>query len=59
MKRFALLAAAAASFSAAAFAAGAPSFDPARLSQHVKVLASDAFEGRGPATAGRGMRPSS
>ena len=27
-------------------------FDPARLSAHVKVLASDAFEGRGPATAG-------
>jgi len=27
-------------------------FDPARLSAHIKVLASDAFEGRGPATAG-------
>jgi Zn-dependent M28 family amino/carboxypeptidase len=26
--------------------------DPARLSAHVKTLASDAFEGRGPATAG-------
>src|SRR6476469_4909567 len=51
MKRLALLAAAA-SFSAAALAAGAPSFDPARLSQHVKMLSSDAFEGRGPATAG-------
>ena len=24
--------------------------DPARLSAHVKVLSSDAFEGRGPAT---------
>jgi Zn-dependent M28 family amino/carboxypeptidase len=37
---------------AAAVAAPAVSFDPARLSNHVKVLASDAFEGRGPATAG-------
>ena len=37
----------------AAFAApDAPRFDPQRLSQHVKVLASDAFEGRGPNTAG-------
>ena len=36
-----------------AFAASqAPSFDSQRLSQHVKVLASDAFEGRGPNTAG-------
>jgi Zn-dependent M28 family amino/carboxypeptidase len=26
--------------------------DPARLSEHVRVLASDAFEGRGPATPG-------
>jgi Zn-dependent M28 family amino/carboxypeptidase len=26
--------------------------DPARLSQHIKVLSSDAFEGRGPATEG-------
>ncbi|HWR95904.1 MAG TPA: M28 family metallopeptidase [Arenimonas sp.] len=33
-------------------AAQAPSFDPQRLSQHVKILASDAFEGRGPNTAG-------
>ncbi|AVR98555.1 M28 family metallopeptidase [Pseudoduganella armeniaca] len=43
---------------AAAFAAQAqstpatPQFDAQRLSQHVKVLASDAFEGRGPNTAG-------
>src|SRR4051794_6290254 len=51
MKRFALLAAAL--LPAAALAAtSAPSFDPQRLSNHVKVLASDAFEGRGPATAG-------
>ncbi|MBV9930514.1 MAG: M28 family peptidase [Alphaproteobacteria bacterium] len=37
---------------AAAAAAPAVSFDPQRLSNHVKILASDAFEGRGPATAG-------
>jgi Zn-dependent M28 family amino/carboxypeptidase len=38
----------------AAFAAHAdtPTFDPQRLSQHVKVLSSDAFEGREPHTAG-------
>jgi Zn-dependent M28 family amino/carboxypeptidase len=38
----------------------APAFDPQRLSNHVKVLASDAFEGRGPATAGEtkaGLQP--
>ncbi|HEY8002954.1 MAG TPA: M28 family metallopeptidase [Phenylobacterium sp.] len=34
-----------------AFAAD-PHIDPARLSEHIKVLSSDAFEGRGPATAG-------
>ncbi|ENZ78127.1 putative aminopeptidase [Caulobacter vibrioides OR37] len=33
-------------------AADAPKIDPARLSAHIKVLSSDAFEGRGPATAG-------
>ena len=34
-----------------AHAAGSPpTFDPQRLSQEVKVLSSDAFEGRGPAT---------
>jgi Zn-dependent M28 family amino/carboxypeptidase len=37
---------------AAALAAPPAVFDPQRLSDHVKVLASDAFEGRGPATAG-------
>ena len=39
---------------AAALAASAPepSFSPARLSDHIKTLASDAFEGRGPATPG-------
>ena len=33
-------------------AADAPKIDPARLSAHIKVLSSDAFEGRGPATEG-------
>src|SRR3569833_552472 len=32
--------------------AAAPHIDPAKLSEHIKVLSSDAFEGRGPATAG-------
>jgi len=32
--------------------AATPQFDGQRISQDVKVLASDAFEGRGPATAG-------
>ncbi|TCO36314.1 M28 family metallopeptidase [Dokdonella fugitiva] len=35
-----------------AAAADAPKFDPKRLSEEVKVLSSDAFEGRAPATAG-------
>jgi Zn-dependent M28 family amino/carboxypeptidase len=35
-----------------AHAADAPKIDPARLSAHIKVLSSDEFEGRGPATAG-------
>ncbi|MBW8858670.1 MAG: hypothetical protein JF570_02775, partial [Caulobacter sp.] len=34
-----------------AHAADAPKIDPARLSAHIKVLSSDDFEGRGPATA--------
>ena len=34
-----------------AFAAD-PGIDPAKLSEHIKVLSSDAFEGRGPATEG-------
>ncbi|HSR64909.1 MAG TPA: peptidase M20, partial [Xanthomonadaceae bacterium] len=33
-----------------ASAANAPTFDPQRLSQEVKVLSSDDFAGRGPAT---------
>jgi hypothetical protein len=36
----------------AALAASTPSFDPQRMSQDVKILSSDAFEGRGPNTAG-------
>ena len=38
--------------SVAAKADTAPKFDPQRLSKHVKVLSSDAFEGREPSTAG-------
>ena len=33
-------------------AAYKPVFDPARLAEHVKILGSDEFEGRAPATAG-------
>ena len=36
----------------AAAPATAPAFDAARLNAHIKTLSSDAFEGRGPATAG-------
>jgi len=49
MKKTALLLAA---LPAIALAQAAPHFDPARLSHHVEILASDAFEGRGPATPG-------
>jgi Zn-dependent M28 family amino/carboxypeptidase len=42
----------AAFFAHAAHAATGPEFDAKRLSQDVKVLSSDAFEGRGPNTAG-------
>src|SRR5205085_1614342 len=37
---------------AAAAAPQAPAFEAARLSEHVRILSSDAYEGRGPATAG-------
>jgi Zn-dependent M28 family amino/carboxypeptidase len=37
---------------ATASAGTTPQFDTARLSQHVKILASDAFEGRAPNTTG-------
>jgi len=40
------------SVSAAASAREMPTFDPQRLSEQVKTLSSDAFEGRGPATVG-------
>ena len=40
------------SFLSAAIAAEAPRFDPQRLSEEVKVLSSDDFEGRGTATTG-------
>jgi hypothetical protein len=36
-----------------AHAADTPKIDPAKLSAHIKVLASDEFEGRGPPHAGR------
>jgi Zn-dependent M28 family amino/carboxypeptidase len=49
MKKTALLIAA---LPAIALAQATPHFDPARLSHHVEILASDAFEGRGPATPG-------
>jgi len=47
-----LVSLAALSLTSAAFSASAPTFDPKRLSDEVKTLSSDAFEGRGPATAG-------
>ena len=47
MKKIALLLAA---LPAIALAQATPHFDPARLSHHVEILASDAFEGRAPAT---------
>lgn len=37
-------------FTSVAIAASAPTFDPKHLSDDVKTLSSDAFEGRGPAT---------
>ena len=46
-----LLATAIAILPMTAFAAD-PLFDEARLTEHVKVLSDDSFEGRGPATAG-------
>ena len=52
MKQLLLAALAAAPLLAAAAPALQPIPDPARLTADVKVLASDAFEGRGPATTG-------
>src|SRR5258708_4308875 len=51
MKKLLFCAAAACVLCGPAFAAD-PVIDPARITGHVKVLASDAFEGRGPATEG-------
>src|SRR3569623_2275026 len=47
-----LLSAAAGVLASSAYAAPDPHIDPAKLSEHIKVLSSDAFEGRGPATPG-------
>ncbi|MBS7456961.1 M28 family metallopeptidase [Coralloluteibacterium stylophorae] len=54
MKRLSvsLLSAAIALATGAACAADAPDIDPRRLSEIVRTLSSDEFEGRGPATAG-------
>ncbi len=51
MKKLLFLAIAA-SLATGAFAKDAPQINPAHLSEVVKTLSSDAFEGRGPATAG-------
>jgi len=40
------------SAAAATQAADSPNFDPKRLSEHVRIVAADEFEGRGPGTAG-------
>jgi Zn-dependent M28 family amino/carboxypeptidase len=53
MRKFRWLAAAGVALAAiAASAQPTATFDPARLSQHVQTLGSDAFEGRAPATSG-------
>jgi Zn-dependent M28 family amino/carboxypeptidase len=52
MTKHALACAIALSLPLLASAAGAPTFDAKRLSDEVKTLSSDAFEGRGPATPG-------
>src|SRR3978361_1301659 len=51
MKKLLLSAAAICALSTSAFAADVK-IDPKLLSEHIQVLASDAFEGGGPATAG-------
>jgi hypothetical protein len=51
MKQYLFCAAAVCVLSGPAFAADY-AVDPAKITEHVKVLASDAFEGRGPATEG-------
>jgi Zn-dependent M28 family amino/carboxypeptidase len=52
MKSVLLSAACAAALLVPPHAAQAADIDPAKIAAHVKVLASDEFEGRGPATAG-------
>jgi Zn-dependent M28 family amino/carboxypeptidase len=53
MKKLLMAAACVAALSCAPLAASAADvIDPARIAEHVKILASDAFEGRGPATPG-------
>ena len=53
MKTFRLLAATALAIATSPLAAQpSATFDPARLSQHVQTLGSDAFEGRAPSTTG-------
>jgi Zn-dependent M28 family amino/carboxypeptidase len=52
MKKLLLSAAVCALATAAMAAPADPKIDPALLSEHIKVLSSDAFEGRGPATPG-------
>jgi Zn-dependent M28 family amino/carboxypeptidase len=50
MRKLTWLAASAAMAAAPLFAAAPTTFDPARLSRHVQIISSDAYEGRGPAT---------
>ncbi|MBS0199487.1 MAG: peptidase M20, partial [Proteobacteria bacterium] len=56
MRRSFLAVALCAAIVATAYAAsgpkGTPTFDPKSISSDIRVLSSDAFEGRGPATAG-------
>jgi Zn-dependent M28 family amino/carboxypeptidase len=52
MKTFRLLAATALALSVPLAAQSTATFSTQRLAQHVRTLGSDAFEGRGPATAG-------
>ena len=50
LRRSSWFAATAFALAAAPLAAAPTAFDPARLSHHVQILGSDAFEGRAPAT---------
>ncbi|HVM22639.1 MAG TPA: M28 family metallopeptidase [Sphingomicrobium sp.] len=56
MRHFRLLAVSAFALAAAPLAAQtAPAFDANRLKQHIRILSSDAYEGRAPATRGEQM----